>query len=92
MNMILIAYRIMKRVEATPADYSQWRIGITNDLPRRFSEHSEDGESLKYILTWQADSLTDAQALENFFIHDMGMKGGTGGKLNPAKPVYVYIM
>ena len=39
---------------------------------------------------WTADSLSDAQDIESYFI-DKGMKGGTGGDLSSYRAVYVYI-
>jgi len=41
---------------------------------------------------WTADSLADAQEIENYFINEKGMKGGVGGDLSARKTVYVYIL
>ena len=92
MNKYLIADAIIKRVNAArQVDFSLWRIGITNDISRRAAEHKDEGENIKYGLYWQAESLVDAQEIESYFINAMGMKGGTGGNLDPKKPAYVYI-
>jgi len=42
-------------------------------------------------MAWKADSLSDAQDIEAYFI-DRGMDGGTGGNLSATKTVYVYIL
>jgi hypothetical protein len=40
---------------------------------------------------WIADSFSDAQAIESFFINEKGMKRGATEDLNDPKTVYVYI-
>jgi hypothetical protein len=72
-------------------DIRKWRIGLTNDLRVRY-EHWKQTENLSVRDwdAWEADSLSDAQALEAKFIRE-GMKGGTGGNLSASWPVFVYV-
>ena len=84
-----IVVAIEKRVASSTAQYSAWRIGLTHDWVQRKSEWG-DSQDVTHFLAWQADSLSDAQDVESFFINK-GMKGGTGGNLSPNKTVYVYI-
>ncbi|HXX15177.1 MAG TPA: hypothetical protein VEJ47_09780 [Candidatus Eremiobacteraceae bacterium] len=70
--------------------YSSWRIGLTHDLATRKQQWKDDGESITYWTSWTADSLSDAQDIEAYFIN-LGMKGGTGGDLSSYKTTYVYI-
>lgn len=68
-----------------------WRIGLTHDLRDRYAHWKEtEGLDVSDWFAWAADSLSDAQAIEADFIR-RGMRGGTGGNLSPAKPVYVYV-
>lgn len=71
--------------------YSVWRIGLTHD-PAERKQYWTEKESTACWSQWQADSLSDAQAIESHFINnDKGMKGQTGGDLSPWSPVYVYV-
>ncbi len=73
--------------------YSAWTIGITGDLETRKKAH----DNPKYFKSWEADSLTVAQAVETYFINDFPakeserMKGGTGGDIDGRKTIHVYI-
>ena len=92
MNKISIKQAITDRVESSKTeDYSIWRIGLTHDPNERKQQHEDDGKSTKYWKQWTADSLSDAEDIETYFINDKGMKGGTGGNLSANKTVYVYI-
>ena len=66
--------------------YEIWRIGLTNDPKKR----KEDWKNPGYWTQWDADSLSDAQDIETFFIRK-GMKGGTGGDLSARSTTYVYV-
>jgi len=81
MNRQLITQAITNRVEsAKPADYSLWTIGLTY-FPNERKKQRE----------WIADSFSDAQGIESFFINNKGMKGGTTEDFIEHKTVYVYI-
>ena len=81
MNRQLITQAITDRVEsAKPADYSLWTIGLTHFPSERKKQRQ-----------WIADSFSDAQDIESFFINTKGMKGGTTDVLYEHKTVYVYI-
>jgi len=81
MNRQSITQAITDRVEsAKPADYSLWTIGLTQ-FPNERKKQRE----------WIADSFSDAQDIESFFINQKGMKRGTPEDLNARKTVYVYI-
>jgi hypothetical protein len=70
--------------------YSTWRIGLTHDPTGRKNEWAAEGEDVSRWSEWQADSLSDAQYIEAYFINK-GMKGGAGGDLSPYKTVWVYV-
>ena len=72
--------------------YSSWRIGLTHDLAER-KAHWKDTKKKDVTcwVAWQADSLSDAQDIETYFIQTKGMDGGEGGNLSANKTVYVYI-
>ena len=92
MKKVSIKQAIVDRVESSKSvDYSAWRIGLTNDASERKQQHEDDGKSTKYWKQWVADSLSDAEHIDSHFIHDKGMKGGTGGNLSSRKTVYIYI-
>ena len=70
---------------------SAWRIGLTHDLAERKKYWRDtENQAVSHWSSWEADSLSDAQAIESHFI-DKGMKGGAGGDLSAQKTVYVYI-
>ena len=79
---------IILRVEsAKTKNYSIWTIGITQSHQQRKKEHGNP----PYWQMWRADTLKDAQEMESYFINEKGMKGGTGGDLEPQYITYVYI-
>ena len=86
-----ITQAIIDRVEPSKANYSAWIIGLTHDPTERKQQHKSEGKSTEYWKQWEADSLSDAQDIESYFINTKGMKGGTGGDLRARKTVYVYI-
>ncbi len=70
---------------------SAWRIGLTHDLAERKKYWRDtENQNVSDWSSWEADSLSDAQAIESHFI-DKGMKGGAGGDLSAIYTVYVYI-
>ena len=81
MNRQSITHSITDRVESAKlADYSLWTIGLTYFPDDRKKQRQ-----------WIADSFSDAQGVESFFINQKGMKGGTTEDLNAHKTVYIYI-
>lgn len=83
---------ISHSVESAEApDYSSWTIGLTHDPTERKNQHESDGKWTTYWEQWVADSLSEAQEIESFFINQKGMKGGPGGDLSSRRTVYVYI-
>lgn len=74
------------------SNYSAYRIGLTHDLAERKSYWKDTKkQDVSYWKEWQADSLSDAQEIETYFIQTKGMKGGEGGDLSSRKTVYVYV-
>lgn len=70
---------------------SIWRIGLTHDLAERKKYWKDTkNQNVDHWSAWEADSLSDAQAIESHFINK-GMKGGAGGDLSAQKTVYVYV-
>jgi hypothetical protein len=81
MNRQLITQAITERVESVkPADYSLWTIGLTQFPEERKKQRQ-----------WIADSLSDAQSIQSFFVNQKGMRGGTNMDFNEHKTIYIYI-
>jgi len=72
--------------------YGAWRIGLTHD-PAGRKTYWKDSESKDIYCwsLWTADSLSDAQDIENYFINVKGMTGGMDGDMDSSKTAYVYI-
>ena len=72
--------------------HSAWRIDLTHDLAERKTYWgTTKRQDISHWTTWTADSLSDAQAIETYFIQEKKMKGGEGGNLTTGKTVYIYI-
>ena len=92
MKKQVIIKEITERVESSKSvDYGAWRIGLTHQPAQRKLQHKEKPRDVQYWLHWQADSLSEAEEIESYFINSKQMKGGTGGNLNPYKDVFIYI-
>jgi hypothetical protein len=74
----------------TSHDHTIYRIGITHDPNERKTHWTSKG-STTYWKQWQADSLSDAQAIETYFIREKKMKGGEGGDMSSSRPTHVYV-
>lgn len=73
--------------------YSDFYVGITNDINRRlFEEHNVSRENSWWIYSPCDDEKT-ARKVEKHYL-DMGMQGDTGGGTgkNDAKYVYCYLV
>lgn len=71
------------------SDYSDYYVGITNDVDRRlFSEHNVS-EKTDFWIWRPADSKAVAQEVEEYFLA-LGMDGDTGGGTDESKIVYSY--
>lgn len=69
--------------------YSDFYIGITNDVSRRlFTEHNVDKNNAWWIYR-EAINKATAQAVEEYYL-DKGMKGDTGGGTDDSTYVYCY--
>lgn len=69
--------------------YSEYYIGITNDVERRlFGEHNVSKDNAWWIYRTAIDKAT-AQTVEEHFLN-MGMKGDTGGGTDDSIYVYCY--
>jgi hypothetical protein len=80
------------RAKVGQGGYASWRIGLTHDLAERKKYWGEaQGKNVSSWKNWTADSLSDAQDVETYFINEKMMKGGTGGDLSSNKTVYVYV-
>jgi len=71
-------------------NHTAYRIGITHDPVER-KKYWTSQESTTYWKQWEADSLSDAQAIETYFIQEKKMKGGEGGDMDSKKKTYVYV-
>ncbi len=71
------------------SDYSDYYVGITNDVNRRlFSEHNVS-EDKDYWIWRQTKDKETAQSVEEYFL-DLGMDGDTGGGTTETVFVYCY--
>ncbi len=71
--------------------YIVWHIGLTHNLAERKKYWGEtERVNVNLWSEWQADSLSDAQDIESYFVKK-GMKGTTGENLSPSKMTYVYV-
>lgn len=69
--------------------YSDFYVGITNDIERRlFEEHNVSKENGWWIYRQAIDKKT-AQHVEEYFLNK-GMKGDTGGGTDDSSFVYCY--
>jgi hypothetical protein len=92
MNKSHIVMGITARVASFGTPYDSWRIGLTHNaeaLKTRLATN-EDKDLARWT-QWPADSLADAQEIENHFIEDRGMKRGAFVDLYDSKPVVVYV-
>jgi hypothetical protein len=88
MNKHTIAQEIVNRVEASKSpNYKAWRIGITQNLTERY----EFWKKPQFWMSWQTESLHDAEEIESFFINSKNMQGGTGGQCIHGQITHVYI-
>lgn len=70
-------------------DYSNWYVGITNDIDRRlFGEHNVDKKQDQWIHS-SAFNKEVAQEVEEYFLA-AGMDGDTGGGNNYTTKVYAF--
>jgi hypothetical protein len=75
--------------KSSKQNYSDFYIGITNDVERRlFNEHNVSKENAWWIYR-QAVSKEHAQAVEEHYL-SKGMEGDTGGGTNETVFVYCY--
>ncbi len=66
-----ITQAIVNRVESSKTvDYSAWTIGLTHDPANRKQQHESEGKSTKYWEQWIADSMSDPQDSESYFINN----------------------
>ena len=69
--------------------YSDFYVGITNDIERRlFTEHNVKKEGAWWIYR-EATDKTTAQEVEEYYL-GKGMKGDTGGGTDDSIYVYCY--
>lgn len=68
--------------------YSDFYIGITNDIERRLKEHNVSKSNTWWIYRTALDSDT-ARDVENYFLQQ-GMRGDNSGGNNSSNIVYCY--
>lgn len=69
--------------------YSNFYIGITNDVNRRlFGEHNVSRDNAWWIYR-EADDKETAQNVEEYYLQK-GMQGDTGGGISQSRYVYCY--
>jgi GIY-YIG catalytic domain len=71
-------------------DYTNWYVGITNDVYTRLSKHeSNRGKEIKIFRHWEAETARIAADLEMEFLN-AGMNGSHGGWAMNSYFIYVY--
>ncbi len=88
MNAREIVYEIDSTVRASHSDYSDWRIGVTDDPLGRRKRHQDEGRYTRLWKQWEADGETDARSVEAYFV-DKGMKSGVDWDTN-GNFVYIF--
>ena len=69
--------------------YSNYYVGITNDINRRLFDEHNVSEQKDYWIYRTADSKSVAQKVEEYFLN-LGMQGDTGGGSEDTTYVYCY--
>lgn len=73
-----IIHGIAFHVEASRSpDFGAWRIGLTSDVPKAYEKWGCPAG----LVYWAALTLTDARAVENYFVREKGMRCITGGEV-----------
>ena len=92
MNTQQIVMGVNARVAAIGNPYNSWKIGLShNTAERRRYWQDTRLENIDGWTQWTADSLAEAQAVENYFTKEKGMISGPAVDLYENKTVYVYI-
>ena len=82
---------ISEHINTQGGDYSDWYIGITDDIRRRlFSKHNVPETNAWFIYRAAADRAA-AEMIENYFI-DLGCIGCQGGGGEDSRIVYAYLI
>ena len=69
--------------------YSNYYVGITNDINRRLFDEKKKKKKKDYWIYRTADSKSIAQKVEEYFLN-LGMQGDTGGGTDDTCIVYCY--
>lgn len=69
--------------------YSNYYVGITNDINRRLFDEHNVSEQKDYWIYRTVDSKSAAQKNEEYFLN-LGMQGDTGGGTDDTCIVYCY--
>ncbi len=90
MNKEAIIKAIDEHIQSSGrSSYSDFYIGITNDIERRlFGEHRVNKEGMWWIYA-QADTAEIARETEKHYL-DLKMRGGTGGGTGDSDSKFVY--
>lgn len=83
-----IKQEIKAHIDKEGSAYSNWYVGITNNIDRRSNEHNVDRE-LSWWIYRTANSDEIARKIEKYFI-GLGTDGGDGGGDETSKIVYAY--
>ena len=70
--------------------HRDYQIGITDNTRERKEYWTGQGKITRFWSEWEAESSTDAKDIEAHFIHEKGMRGGTGGTIT-SKTKWVYV-
>jgi len=82
--------RIISGIQDTVhGDYGNWRIGIANEPSDRRMQYAKT-KDVSCWRQWAADSLADAQAIEQYFV-DKKMMRALGSGASDSHTAFVYI-
>jgi hypothetical protein len=85
-----IIEQISAHITSRGGGYSGWYVGIAAaPKERMFTEHNVSENRDKWIYV-NAGNEEHARDIENFFIKEIGTKGGAGGGDHNSKFVYAY--
>jgi predicted GIY-YIG superfamily endonuclease len=86
-----ISFEIEKQILTYGGDFSQWYIGVTNDVDRRLEEHKQSYEYILNDNNWTANSKEAALQVEKWG-YNQGMQPKTKKTGNVKEnSCYVYI-
>jgi len=86
----LIIAEIEAYIDGNGGIYSNWYVGITNDLEKRlFGDHNVDKKKGNWY-SKKASTIDIARSVEEYFFDEHETQGDTGGGNNDSVYIYAY--